>query len=100
MEEKINEEMKKWEPYLYNYDNLAFSILLDALAYIPKEKREEYIKKVDELLIPLEGKSITGKEMFDSIEKDLKVFTDYSTEAQYALRTLQWVKKELEEESK
>lgn len=101
MEEKINEEIKKWEPYLYNYDNLAFSILLDALAYIPKEKREEYIKKVDELLIPLEGKPITGKEMFDSVENDLKAFTDYSTEAQYALRTLQWVKDEaIEKESK
>ena len=100
MKEKIDEEMKKWEPYLFNYDNFAFSILLDALAYIPKEKRDEYIKKVDELLAPLEGKPITGKEMFDSVENDLKVFTDYSTEAQYALRTLQWVKDEaIEEES-
>ena len=100
MKEKINEEIEKFKPFFYDYDNLAFQILIDALAYIPKEKREEYITKADELLAPLEGRNITGKEMLDSLNDDLKNFNDQSIEAQYALRTLQWIKDEFEKEPK
>lgn len=98
MKEKIDEEIKKFTPYYYNFNDLAFNMLLNTLAYIPKDQREDYISKVDSLLESLQGKNISGQEMYDALKKDLKDFDNYNEEAQYAIRTLQWVRDEMEKE--
>jgi hypothetical protein len=99
MKEKIDEEMVRWQPYYNNYEALCINILVDVLAFVPKDKRADMISKVDGLLESLEN-STSSEQMITSIEDDLNNFKFMNDEAAIALRTLQWVKDEMEKETK
>lgn len=99
MKEKINEEIEKFKPFFYNYNSLCDNVLMDALAFIPKEQREEKIKKIESVLESIEN-PIDGNKMLCALKDDLQMFEDNNNESAIAMRTLEWVKKELEEESK
>jgi len=99
MKEKVEEEIKRWQPYFYNYETFCINILADVLAFIPEDKREELIKRVEDLLKDVK-EPISSEAMLSSIKDDVSNFENMSNEAGMALRTLQWVKDEMEKETK
>lgn len=88
--EQIENEIKQWENFYQNHDNLAINILADVLAHYTKEEREELISKVDETLESVKN-PINGEIMFDSIKGDIESFERINDEALVALRTLKWI---------
>ena len=98
MTEKIEQEMKVWTSYYGNYDKLADNVLMTILAFIPKENRAERVLRVEKVLDALDN-SISGEEMLHSLKSDISDFEHSNDEAGIALRTLQWVKDEMEKES-
>ena len=95
-EDLLNQEIEHWEGFCNNYESLADSVLVTALAYFEPEKREEKIKAAIELLDSL-LEPLNGTQMLDSLETDIEYYKKIDNEAKIALRTLNWVK-EIEED--
>ena len=98
MKEKIEEEKRRWQPYFYNYETFCINILADVLAFTPADKREELIKRVEDLLKDVK-EPISAEAMLSSIKDDISNFENMSNEAGMVLRTLQWVEDEMEKET-
>lgn len=97
-EEMIDNEMKLWEKFYNNYDNLAKSVLADVLAHYKKEDRANLIKGVEDILEQVK-EPINGELMYESIKGDLESFGRLNDESAVAYRTLSWIK-EIADKSK
>ena len=90
-EDLLNQEIKHWENFYNNYDSLADSMLVTALAFYKEDEREEKFKSAIELLKSLK-EPLNGAQMFDSIKADIDSYERINNEAKIAIRTLTWVK--------
>lgn len=101
-EDLLNQEIEHWKNFYNNYDNLADSMLVTALAFYKEDEREEKFKSAIELLKSLK-EPLNGAQMFDSIKADVDSYERINNEAKIAIRTLTWVKeiedKDIEVES-
>lgn len=89
--EKVDNEIKLWENYYNNYENLAIQIMADILAHYKPEKRKDLIKQVEESISTLE-EPINGQLMYECIKGDIESLERISDEAKIAIRTLTSVK--------
>lgn len=90
-ENLLNQEIEQWKNFYNNYDSLADSMLVTALAFYKEDEREEKFKSAIELLKSLK-KPLNGAQMFDSIKSDVDSYERINNEAKIAIRTLTWVK--------
>lgn len=90
-EDLLNQEIEHWKNFYNNYDSLADSMLVTALAFYKEDKREEKFKSAIELLKSLK-EPLNGAQMFDSIKSDVDSYERINNEAKIAIRTLTWVK--------
>lgn len=90
-EDLLNQEIEHWKNFYNNYDNLADSMLVTALAFYKEDEREEKFKSAIELLKSLK-EPLNGAQMFDSIKADVDSYERINNEAKIAIRTLTWVK--------
>ena len=90
-EDLLNQEIEHWKNFYNNYDTLADSMLVTALAFYKEDEREEKFKSAIELLKSLK-KPLNGAQMFDSIKADIDSYERINNEAKIAIRTLTWVK--------
>lgn len=90
-EDLLNQEIEHWKNFYNNYDTLADSMLVTALAFYKKDEREEKFKSAIELLESLK-EPLNGAQMFDSIKADVDSYERINNEAKIAIRTLTWVK--------
>lgn len=90
-EDLLNQEIEHWEKFYNNYDSLADSMLVTALAFYKEDEREEKFKSAIELLKSLK-EPLNGSQMFDSIKADIDSYERINNEAKIAIRTLTWVK--------
>lgn len=97
-EELLNQEIEQWKNYYNNFENLADSMLVTALAFYASDKREEKFKNAIELLQNLNA-PLSGVQMFDSIKGDIDSFERINNEAKIAIRTLTWVKENEDKDS-
>lgn len=90
-EDLLNQEIEHWKNFYNNYDSLADSMLVTALAFYKEDEREEKFKSAIELLKSLK-EPLNGAQMFDSIKSDVDSYERINNEAKIAIRTLTWVK--------
>lgn len=90
-EDLLNQEIEHWKKFYNNYDSLADSMLVTALAFYKEDEREEKFKSAIELLKSLK-EPLNGAQMFDSIKADIDSYERINNEAKIAIRTLTWVK--------
>ena len=90
-EDLLNQEIEHWKNFYNNYDSLADSMLVTALAFYKEDEREEKFKSAIELLKSLK-EPLNGAQMFDSIKADIDSYERINNEAKIAIRTLTWVK--------
>ena len=90
MKEKINEEIEKFKPFFYNYNSLCDNVLMDVLAFIPKEQREEKIKKIESVLESIEN-PIDGNKMLCALKDDLQTCDANNNEQYTLMRSLECV---------
>lgn len=90
-EDLLNQEIEHWKNFYNNYDSLADSMLVTALAFYKEDEREEKFKSAIELLKSLK-EPLNGAQMFDSIKADVDSYEKINNEAKIAIRTLTWVK--------
>lgn len=90
-EDLLNQEIEHWKNFYNNYDTLADSMLVTALAFYKEDEREEKFKSAIELLKSLK-EPLNGAQMFDSIKADVDSYERINNEAKIAIRTLTWVK--------
>lgn len=90
-EDLLNQEIEHWKKFYNNYDTLADSMLVTALAFYKEDEREEKFKSAIELLKSLK-EPLNGAQMFDSIKADVDSYERINNEAKIAIRTLTWVK--------
>lgn len=90
-ENLLNQEIEQWKNFYNNYDSLADSMLVTALAFYKEDEREEKFKSAIELLKSLK-KPLNGAQMVDSIKYDVDSYERINNEAKIAIRTLTWVK--------
>lgn len=90
-EDLLNQEIEHWKNFYNNYDSLADSMLVTALAFYKEDEREEKFKSAIELLKSLK-EPLNGAQMFDSIKADVDSYERINNEAKIAIRTLTWVK--------
>ena len=90
-ENLLNQEIENLKNFYNNYDSLADSMLVTALAFYKEDEREEKFKSAIELLKSLK-EPLNGAQMFDSIKADIDSYERINNEAKIAIRTLTWVK--------
>lgn len=90
-EDLLNQEIEHWKNFYNNYNTLADSMLVTALAFYKEDEREEKFKSAIELLKSLK-EPLNGAQMFDSIKADVDSYERINNEAKIAIRTLTWVK--------
>ena len=89
-EDLLNQEIEHWKKFYNNYDSLADSMLVTALAFYKEDEREEKFKSAIELLKSLK-EPLNGAQMFNSIKADVDSYERINNEAKIAIRTLTWV---------
>lgn len=87
---EIKKEIEQWGKLCDNYESLADSMLVTALAFYDKDKRSDKFKAAIELLESVKA-PLTGEQMLNSIKMDLESHERIKNEAKIALRTLTWV---------
>ena len=93
--EAINNELEIWKNYYNNEEKTIDSILIDVLASMPADERDERISRAKEILTSLQ-EPITVSKTFESIKEDLDMQEKVKSESEIAYRTLAWVKSVIE----
>lgn len=96
--EMLEQEIEQWKNFYNNFESLADSMLVTALAFYENDKREEKFKAALDVLENLK-EPLSGVQMFDSMKADIESNERIRNESKIALRTLTWVMENEDKES-